>query len=172
MFYHRRRRILCYLNEASCVFWNSLALSPNGDLIWCREFQVYQPGITRLSLCLLGMYLVTTSLCVTCPVTRVTQPPVLVLRLPGHAPLRQYVGQLGVVGEVRPVRVGELSVILTETRLKQTVRRLDLYSLVVVFSKSSSLWPPAMTLLVVQGCLTGSGVLAWKTGSLITSSMF
>ena len=94
------------------------------------------------------MYLVTTSLCVTCPVTRVThvtlvtlvtQPPVLVLRLPGHAPLRQYVGQLGVVGEVRPVSVGELSVIFTETRLKQTVRRLDLYSLVVVFSKSSSL---------------------------------
>ena len=45
------------LYEASCVFWYSLALRPNGDLIWCREFQVYHPGITRESLWRLGMYL-------------------------------------------------------------------------------------------------------------------
>ena len=86
----------------------------------------------------------------------------IILGLPVHSALGQDVGQLGVVGEVRAARVGELSVIFTEKMTRNGYnQRMSLYSLVVVLSNVSSLWPPAMTLLVVQGCLTGSGVLAW-----------
>ena len=86
----------------------------------------------------------------------------IILGLPVHSALGQDVGQLGVVGEVRAARVGELSVIFTEKTTRNGYnQRMPLYSLVVVLSNVSSLWPPAMTLLVVQGCLTGSGVLAW-----------
>ena len=38
----------------------------------------------------------------------------IILGLPVHSALGQDVGQLGVVGEVRAARVGELSVIFTE----------------------------------------------------------
>ena len=38
----------------------------------------------------------------------------IILGLPVHAALGQDVGQLGVVGQVGPARVGELSVIFTE----------------------------------------------------------
>ena len=40
----------------------------------------------------------------------------VILGLPVHATLGQDVGQLGVVGEVGPARVGELSVIFTENK--------------------------------------------------------
>ena len=40
----------------------------------------------------------------------------IILGLPGHSPLGQDVRQLGVIGEVRPARVGVLPVIFTEDK--------------------------------------------------------